>query len=64
MGLASALRKLETTTGRIPMATAQPTTAHMMITNPLRGGGMMQLFATHPPLEDRIARLEAMVGHM
>jgi heat shock protein HtpX len=40
---------------------ANPATAHMFIVNPLRGGGMMSLFSTHPPMEDRIARLEAMV---
>lgn len=63
-GLASALRKLGAYTERIPMATAQPTTAHMMIANPFSGGGLMRLFATHPPMEKRIARLEAMVGRM
>ncbi len=63
-GLVSALRKLGAYTERIPMATAQPTTAHMMIANPLSGGALMQLFSTHPPMEKRIARLEAMVGRM
>ncbi len=64
MGLASALRKLGAYTQRIPMQTAQPTTAHMMIANPFSGGGITSLFATHPPMEKRIARLEAMVGRM
>jgi heat shock protein HtpX len=63
-GLASALRKLGAYTERIPMASAQPSTAHMMIANPFSGGGMMALFATHPPIDKRIARLEAMVGRM
>jgi len=63
-GLASALRKLEAYTQRVPMVTAQPTTAHMMIANPFAGGGITSLFATHPPMEKRIARLEAMVGRM
>jgi heat shock protein HtpX len=63
-GLASALRKLGAYTQRVPMVTAQPTTAHMMIANPLSGGGVASLFATHPPMEKRIARLEGMIGRM
>jgi heat shock protein HtpX len=63
-GLTSALRKLGAYTQRIPMVTAQPTTAHMMIANPFSRGGVASLFATHPPMEKRIARLEAMVGRM
>jgi heat shock protein HtpX len=63
-GLTSALRKLGAYTQRIPMATAHPTTAHMMIANPFSGGGIASLFATHPAMEKRIARLEAMVGRM
>ncbi|HEX4999820.1 MAG TPA: zinc metalloprotease HtpX [Terriglobia bacterium] len=57
--LANALRKLEMGAKRVPMD-ANPATAHMFIVNPLRGGGLMSLFSTHPPLEERIARLEAM----
>ncbi len=64
MGLSSALRKLGAYTQRIPMRTAQPTTAHMMIANPFSGGGLTSLFATHPPMGKRIARLDAMVGRM
>ncbi len=57
--LARALGKLETAAQRIPMQ-ANPSTAHMFIVNPLRGGGVLSLFSTHPPIEDRIARLEEM----
>jgi heat shock protein HtpX len=65
MGLSAALRKLGAYTQRIPMQTAQPTTAHMMIANPFSGrGGLTSLFTTHPPMEKRIARLDAMVGRM
>jgi heat shock protein HtpX len=64
MGLAAALRKLGAYSERVPMASAQPTTAHMMIANPFAGRGLMNLFSTHPPMGERIARLEAMVGRM
>jgi heat shock protein HtpX len=57
--LANALRKLHTGVQNIPMD-ANPATAHMFIVSPLTGGGMMSLFSTHPPMEDRVARLEAM----
>ncbi len=55
-GLANALRKLGAYSKRIPMQ-AQPNTAHMFIVNPLSAGGIANLFSTHPPLEERIARL-------
>jgi heat shock protein HtpX len=58
--LAQALRKLELGNKRIPM-NANPATAHMFIVSPLHGGGVMSLFSTHPPMEERIARLEGMV---
>ena len=58
--LANALRKLEVGSQRVPLD-ANPATAHMFIVNPLRGGGLRSLFSTHPPLEERIARLESMV---
>ena len=58
-GLASALRKLQLASQRAPME-ASPATAHMFIVNPLRGGGITSLFSTHPPMEERIARLESM----
>lgn len=59
LSLANALRKLSTKVEQIPM-NASPSTAHMFIVNPLTGGGLMSLFSTHPPMEQRIARLEAM----
>ena len=55
-GLAAALEKLGTYSKRLPM-NASPATAHMFIVNPLSGRSMLNLFSTHPPLEDRIARL-------
>jgi heat shock protein HtpX len=57
--LANALRKLHNGAQAIPMH-ATPATSHMMIVNPFSGGAMMKLFSTHPPVEERIARLEAM----
>jgi heat shock protein HtpX len=59
LSLAKALGKLEMAAQRIPME-ANPSTAHMFIVNPLRGGGVLSLFSTHPPIEERIARLEEM----
>jgi heat shock protein HtpX len=58
--LANALRKLEMANERMPMANATPATAHLFIVNPLRSGLLSRLFSTHPPLEERIRRLEAM----
>ncbi len=58
--LASALAKLQQASQLIPMQEARPATAHMFIVNPLTGGGLMSLFSTHPPMEERIARLQAM----
>lgn len=61
--LADALGKIQMyAEGRIPMAPAEahPETAQMMILNPLSGGGIRGLFSTHPPTEERIARLRAM----
>lgn len=57
--LANALRKLHYAAQAIPMD-ANPGTAHMFIVNPLSGRSLMKLFSTHPPIEERIARLEAM----
>ncbi|MGD0282480.1 MAG: zinc metalloprotease HtpX [Dissulfurispiraceae bacterium] len=57
--LANALKKLQMASQRIPMD-ANPATSHMFIVNPLSGGGIIKLFSTHPPIEERIARLESM----
>jgi heat shock protein HtpX len=57
--LAGALRKLHAASRKIPMH-ANPATSHMFIVNPLSGGGLLKLFSTHPPIEERIARLESM----
>ena len=57
--LSSALRKLNAASQQIPMK-ANPATSHMFIVNPLTGGGLAKLFSTHPPIEERIARLESM----
>lgn len=59
--LANALRKLHYASQNIPMD-ANPGTAHMFIVNPLSGKSLLKLFSTHPPIEERIARLEAMAG--
>jgi heat shock protein HtpX len=62
--LASALQRLHEGTQAIPNATAEanPATAHLYIDNPLSAGGLRSLFSTHPPMEERIARLRAMAG--
>jgi heat shock protein HtpX len=60
--LARALEKLAKGTQRAPMD-ANPSTAHMFTVNPLTGRGMMNLFSTHPPIEERIARLRSMTNY-
>ncbi len=62
LSLANALRKLEYGNKRIPMAVPNEATAHMFIVSPLSGGSLLRLFSTHPPIEERIKRLEAMAG--
>jgi heat shock protein HtpX len=54
-----ALQSLDRGTHQIPSMTAEPSTAHMYIASPFSGGGLMKLFSTHPPIEDRIRALEA-----
>ena len=65
LALASALRKIERGAAAHPLAPSQKVenVSHMMIANPFRGGGMSRLFATHPPMGERIARLERMAGY-
>ncbi len=60
LALASALRKLQRGTQIVPAQTAQPAFAHLYLVNPLSGRSLGGLFATHPPLEERIRRLEEM----
>jgi len=60
-GLANALLKLERGSQIVPMTDAKPATAHMFIVNPLTGGGLMNLFSTHPPIAERVKRLNEMV---
>lgn len=58
LSLANALRKLEQAAGRSGKAQASPATAHLFIVNPLRGGGIMNLFSTHPPVSERVEKLQ------
>lgn len=65
MALASALAKLDRGTQRAPLPANRDLVdvSHLMIANPFRGGGMAQLFATHPPMAERIKRLEQLAGY-
>ncbi len=63
--LASALAKLHEGSKAKPMELSQErleSVSHLFIVNPLKGGGMSRLFSTHPPMEERIRRLQAMEG--
>jgi len=57
--LASALERLQQASQRLPLQ-ANPATAHLFIVNPLSGRSFLSLFSTHPPIEERVARLRAM----
>ena len=59
LGLAKALEKLHRASQALPMQ-ASPATAHLFIVNPLSGSAWLTLFSTHPPIEERMARLRAM----
>lgn len=61
-GLARALEKIATYGS--PLRKQNTATAHLFFANPLKGGSLARLFSTHPPIEDRIARLRAMEGKM
>lgn len=60
LSLANALQKLERGAERIPMHNPSPSSAHMFIVNPLKGSGIMKLFSTHPPIAERIEKLQAL----
>jgi heat shock protein HtpX len=58
LALAGALNKLQMTNEQIPMRNAGTSSAHMFIVNPFSGKSMMKLFSTHPPVEERVKRLQ------
>jgi heat shock protein HtpX len=59
--LASALMKLEAAAKQVPLE-GNPATAHLFIVHPFRGRGLVNLFSTHPPMEERVERLLSMRG--
>jgi heat shock protein HtpX len=61
--LSEALKKLAYYNKRVPLQGANEATAHMFIVNPLSAKGLTKLFSTHPPIEERVKRLEAKLGY-
>lgn len=64
LALANALHKLHQASIGMPMQEATPATSHLFIVNPLSGASLQKLFSTHPPVEDRIAKLEEIAVSM
>jgi len=64
LSLASALGRLDQSVRAFPMQGGNPSTAHLFIVNPFKGSGLTNLFSTHPPMEERIRRLEQLVGEV
>jgi heat shock protein HtpX len=62
LALATALQKISSANEIKPVNNAGPASAHMFIVNPLHGGGVMSLFSTHPPVEERIRKLRLLAG--
>jgi heat shock protein HtpX len=62
LALASALGKISKANKIKPVSHVNPASAHMFIVNPLQGGGISKLFSTHPPVEERIKRLQEIAG--
>jgi len=64
LALARALSRLDTSARTRPLTGGNPATASLFIVNPFRGGGMLSLFSTHPPLEKRIEKLKVLSQQM
>jgi heat shock protein HtpX len=64
LSLANALSKLERGASAIPIHGGSPSTAHLFIVNPFRSGGIAGLFSTHPPMDQRIEKLQQLSRQM